>query len=87
MIALEKRIPKYVKHVAENYPPGFKYHNFAPLWTAERFNATDWADLVEQSGARFSLLDTFDFIKRFQCHSYNLRSFRDFRGSFLIVLL
>lgn len=60
--------------MVENYPPGFEYHNFAPLWTAEYFNATDWADLVEQAGARFSLLVTFGFIKHFKCHNYSFRT-------------
>ena len=43
---------KYVEFVKKNYPPGFSYSEFAPLFKAEFFNATQWAKLVASSGAR-----------------------------------
>ena len=46
------RMKKYVEFVKKNYPPGFSYSEFAPLFKAEFFNATQWAELVARSGAR-----------------------------------
>ena len=37
----------------KTYPPGFKYQDFAPLWKAELFNVSHWANLVEASGAKY----------------------------------
>ncbi|XP_015762562.1 PREDICTED: uncharacterized protein LOC107341634 [Acropora digitifera] len=47
------RRKKYVEFVKKNYPPGFSYSEFAPLFKAEFFNATQWAELVANSGARY----------------------------------
>lgn len=40
----------------ENYgePEDFNYHDFIPLFKAEHFNATEWAELFEASGAKFA---------------------------------
>lgn len=40
----------------KNYGPlsEFNYHDFIPLFTAEHFDAKEWADLFHQSGARFA---------------------------------
>ena len=35
-----------------NYPPNFRYQDFAPQWKAEFFDPTEWASLVEKSGAK-----------------------------------
>ena len=37
----------------KNYPPNFEYQDFAPQFTAEFFNASEWADLVKASGAKW----------------------------------
>ena len=35
------------------YGPTFRYQDFAPMWKAELFNATEWAELFRRSGARY----------------------------------
>lgn len=44
------------KHHVETYGPlsEFGYHDFAPLFTAEKFNAEEWAQLFKDAGARFA---------------------------------
>ncbi|XP_071081997.1 alpha-L-fucosidase-like [Haliotis cracherodii] len=37
----------------QNYRPGFTYADFAALFTAEFFNAEDWADTFAASGAQY----------------------------------
>lgn len=32
----------------------FNYHDFIPMFTAEHFNAAEWAELFKKSGARFA---------------------------------
>lgn len=32
----------------------FGYHNFVPMFKAEKFNAEEWADLFEKAGAKFA---------------------------------
>lgn len=36
----------------KNFKPGFTYQEFAPQFTAEHFDANEWAKLFEDSGAR-----------------------------------
>ena len=43
---------KYLNFTGKNFPPEFSYNEFAPFFTAEFFNATQWAELVARSGAR-----------------------------------
>ena len=43
----EHHLATYGKH------KDFGYKDFIPLFTAEKFNAQDWADLFEQSGAKY----------------------------------
>jgi len=45
-----------VDYMSNNYPPNFKYHEFGPMFKAEFFNATWWADLVAASGAKYFVL-------------------------------
>jgi len=40
----------------ENYRPGFTYQEFAPLFTAEFYNADAWAELFQKSGAKYVVL-------------------------------
>ncbi|CAM2111673.1 unnamed protein product [Caretta caretta] len=51
----EKR-PAYVKFMETNYPPGFSYEDFGPLFTAEFFDANQWADILKASGAKYVVL-------------------------------
>ena len=44
--------PKFVDFMKKNYPPGFSYADFAPMFTAEFFDPDEFAQLVENSGAR-----------------------------------
>lgn len=47
-----ERVPSYVDYMTKNFKPGFTYQEFAPQFTAEHFDASEWAKLFEQSGAR-----------------------------------
>ncbi|XP_042302381.1 plasma alpha-L-fucosidase [Sceloporus undulatus] len=51
----EKREP-YVTFMKKNYRPGFTYEDFAPLFTAEFFDANQWADILRASGAKYVVL-------------------------------
>ncbi|XP_033619142.1 plasma alpha-L-fucosidase [Fukomys damarensis] len=51
-----QKIPKYVNFMKDNYPPGFKYEDFGPLFTAKFFNASQWADIFQASGAGYIVL-------------------------------
>lgn len=46
----------YVDYMTNNYPPNFTYQEFARDFTAEFFNATEWAKLFEASGAKYVVL-------------------------------
>ncbi|XP_055630195.1 putative alpha-L-fucosidase isoform X2 [Toxorhynchites rutilus septentrionalis] len=47
---------EYVNFMENNYKPGFTYQDFAGDFTAELFNATEWAELFAKSGARYVVL-------------------------------
>lgn len=50
----EEGTEPYRYHVQKYGDPAeFPYHKFVPLFTAERFNAAEWADVYKSSGARF----------------------------------
>ncbi|XP_068672227.1 alpha-L-fucosidase-like [Montipora foliosa] len=53
-----KKSPEYVAFMEKNYPPGFSYPDFAPMFTAEFFNPDEFAQLVSNSGARYYVLTT-----------------------------
>lgn len=42
----------YERFVAQRYPPGTTYADFAPLFTARDFQPRDWARLFQSAGAR-----------------------------------
>lgn len=47
--------PVYKHHVATyGEPSKFGYHDFIPMFKAERFDAGQWAALFEEAGARFA---------------------------------
>lgn len=56
MVLAKGKIPKYVEFMKDNYPPSFKYEDFGPLFTAKFFNANEWADIFQASGAKYIVL-------------------------------
>ncbi len=44
------------RHHVETYggPDEFGYHDFVPMFKAEKFDAEEWAELFERAGARFA---------------------------------
>ena len=46
----------YFSHHQETWGDAseFGYHDFVPMFTAEKFDADEWAELFEKSGARFA---------------------------------
>lgn len=52
----KEKIPTFVDFMKNNYPPGFKYEDFGPLFTAKFFNANQWADIFQASGAKYIVL-------------------------------
>uniref|UniRef100_H3APB6 Alpha-L-fucosidase n=1 Tax=Latimeria chalumnae TaxID=7897 RepID=H3APB6_LATCH len=53
-----ERISAYVDFMEKNYPPGFRYADFAPQFGAEFFNPDSWAELFEAAGAKYVVLTT-----------------------------
>ncbi|MHC4479312.1 MAG: alpha-L-fucosidase [Planctomycetota bacterium] len=45
--------PEY-KHHMDTYGDPSKYHDFVPMFKAQKFDAEEWAELFEQAGARFA---------------------------------
>lgn len=45
-----------IKHHTKTYgdPSAFNYHEFVPMFTAEKFDADDWAELFADAGAKFA---------------------------------
>ena len=48
-----RKNPGLVKFMQDNYPPGFGYEDFAPMFRAELFDPDQWADIIEASGAKY----------------------------------
>ncbi|XP_073840092.1 alpha-L-fucosidase [Musca autumnalis] len=46
----------YIEFMEKNYKPGFSYQEFASDFNAELFNATQWALLFKDSGAKYVVL-------------------------------
>lgn len=36
----------------KNYPPGFTYADFGPMFTAEFYDPDEWSDILQNSGAK-----------------------------------
>lgn len=51
----EQHKQHYIEYMSKNFKPGFTYQEFAPQFTAEHFDANEWAKLFEQSGAKYAL--------------------------------
>lgn len=47
---------KYYEHHVKTYGPldKFGYKDFIPMFTAEKFDAAEWADLFQKAGAKFA---------------------------------
>lgn len=47
--------PEYQHHIQKyGHPSEFGYHDFVPMFNAEKFDAEEWADLFLKAGARFA---------------------------------
>ena len=53
---IHQKDPVLSKFMEENYPPGFSYADFGPMFRAELFDPDQWVDIFESSGARYALL-------------------------------
>ncbi len=47
-----KPLQKVVDFMKNNYNPNFAYADFGPQFTAEFYNATEWAEVFKASGAQ-----------------------------------
>ncbi len=45
-----------VDFMKKNYPPGFHYSEFASDFTADEFNPDQWAEIFQDSGAKYVVL-------------------------------
>lgn len=47
---------EFYEHHIQTYAPldEFGYKDFIPMFTAEKFDATEWAELFEKAGAKFA---------------------------------
>lgn len=45
-------LPQYRRFMSDNYPPGFSYADFGPLFTARFFDPEAWANLFLAAGAK-----------------------------------
>ncbi|XP_021348707.1 alpha-L-fucosidase-like [Mizuhopecten yessoensis] len=53
-----QKVPGVVDFMNTNYRPGFTYADFAPKFTAEFYNADQWANIFDASGAKYVVLVT-----------------------------
>lgn len=44
----------YKEYHQETYGADFHYHDFIPMFTAEKFDAEEWAELYQRAGAKFA---------------------------------
>lgn len=58
-------VESYESYMKNNFKPGFTYQEFAPKFTAEHFDASEWADLFNKSGAKYINFKT-SFVEKFQ---------------------
>uniref|UniRef100_F6TJX9 Alpha-L-fucosidase n=1 Tax=Monodelphis domestica TaxID=13616 RepID=F6TJX9_MONDO len=54
----EQKIPAFVDFMKANYPPDFKYEDFALEFKGTFFKAYQWADIFQASGAKYIVLTT-----------------------------
>jgi len=46
----------YINFMMKNYKPGFTYQEFGPQFTAEFFDPVQWANIIQDSGAKYVVL-------------------------------
>lgn len=49
--------PSYEYHVAK-YGKDFKYEDFVPMWKAEKWDPSEWAEIFRKAGAQYVVLTT-----------------------------
>ena len=64
--------------MTKNYPPGFTYQDFAKDFKLEFFNANEWIELFEKSGAKYAVLTT----KHHEGNAYNFCAESQLLGTF-----
>ena len=42
----------YIEFMTQNYPPGFEYPDFAPMFKAELFDPDEWVKFFLDAGAK-----------------------------------
>ena len=47
-----RKLQPYVDFMTKNYPPGFEYADFAPMFNAELFDPDEWAKFFSDAGAK-----------------------------------
>ena len=52
--------PEVTEFMENNYPPNFTYQDFGAQLTTEFFNASKFADIVINSGAKYVLQHVLD---------------------------
>lgn len=50
------KLEPYVSFMSKNYPPGFRYEDFGPQFTAEFYDPQQWANILKESGAKYVVL-------------------------------
>lgn len=53
---INDKVPAYVDFMKRTQSPSFTYQDFAPSFTCELFNATEWAEIFADSGAKYVVL-------------------------------
>ncbi|XP_072265115.1 plasma alpha-L-fucosidase [Pyxicephalus adspersus] len=51
-----RKLQPYVNFMNKNYPPGFRYEDFGPQFTAEFYDPEQWANTLKASGAKYVVL-------------------------------
>lgn len=53
----DQNISSYVEYMNKNFKPRFTYQEFANDFTAEHFDANEWAKIFESSGAKYGTIN------------------------------
>ncbi|XP_067676716.1 alpha-L-fucosidase-like [Haliotis asinina] len=51
----EQKVPEIVEFMKKNFRPDWTYADFAPMLTAEFFDADEWARILQTSGAKYTV--------------------------------
>ena len=47
-----RNVSTVIEYMEKNYPPGFEYPDFAPMFKAELFEPKAWVELFQKAGAK-----------------------------------